>query len=100
MEALHDTLSAMEAACESEDALVSYHSPDVATVIASIHALPVEQRHELHGRLDHIRNVMEMNLAIYEVEKERLRKQVAAAQANSAAAGACERVAVIQVNRT
>lgn len=100
MELLHDTLNAMEAACENEEALIAYQVPDVAAVIASIHALPVEQRHELHGRLGHIRNVMEMNLAIYEVEKERLRKQVAAAQANSAAANAYERVAVIRVNRT
>lgn len=97
MEILFNALDAMENACESEEALLSYTSPDVVEVITAIRALSREQCVELHGRLDHIRHVMEMNLAFYGVETERLKKQVHSLKSSQTLHA--PKVAVLHVNR-
>lgn len=97
MDTIFNALDAMENACESEEALLAYQSPDVVEVITAIRALTREQCLGLHGRLDHIRHVMEMNLALYGVETDRLKKQVHSLKA--AQALHTPKVAVLHVNR-
>lgn len=96
MDTIFNALNAMETACESEDALLSYQSPDVAEVLTAIRALTREQCMDLHGRLDHIRHVMEMNLAFYGVETERFKKQLHSLKA--AKSLHMPKVAVLHVN--
>ncbi len=92
-----EALDALEAACDSDTALITHHLPDLDAILASIRQLPPENHKDFFSRLERIRTIMEGQLLLHAEEMEQLRVQIRAAQRNGQAATAYGRVARIKV---
>lgn len=76
MTTLIHLLDSLEHACASEESLLRFSKPDMGSVLAELRTLPDTERREVLERLDHVKHVMETNMAIYAVEKERLSQKL------------------------
>jgi phage-related protein len=99
MQVLHEVMEQLEQSCSTEAALLQFTPPNVEELIAAIRALPLEERAELHGKIDRIHVMMGNHLLLYREELERLGAGVTNIPAHRAQDGTYRRVvAVIPVN--
>lgn len=79
MELFLKAMADMEAACDSEAALLNVHLPNITELVDALKALPLAYQDDLRDRLERIQIIMESQMLLYAAETERLREAIRAA---------------------
>lgn len=98
MDELNKTLEAMEIACEGEAELRSFTAPQLAAAIATVKALPEDQRAAVRERLDRISTILDGQMMLYKEEIDKLGGKIRDVAKNNAGTQAYRTVAVIPVD--
>lgn len=97
MHSIHQTLDALELACEGDEELVGFNAPDISQIIETIKTLPADERVAIQDRLDRVSTIIEGKMMMYAEEMEKLGGQIRNVANSNAATNAYRTVAVFPI---